>query len=176
MQTVHWKRYQWHQAANGIITDISRPSQREPFNSRKEKCVSLKKTKLLCAAKASQIADETLSLFDTLSSLCAVFHASKRSVPINPQWNNCYYLPLSTSHSTQLKGKHDFVVGAAWRRCITCLLPHRIAKSRKSCQDINCRYNERNKKKCQVNGDFSDTTKCKLHWLMLSTPRVSIAQ
>jgi hypothetical protein len=101
------------------------------------------KTMLLCAEKASKIADETLSVFDTLSSLCALFHSPKRSIPNNPQWINCYYLPLSTSHNTQLMGKHDFVFGAAWRRRVTCPLPHRTAKSRKSYQDINCRYNTR---------------------------------
>jgi hypothetical protein len=141
------KRHQQHQAAHVIIRDISRPFQTEPFNSRKKKRVSLKKTKLLCAEKVSQIADETLSLFDTLSSMCALFRAPKRSILNSPRWNNCYYLPLSTSHKTQQMGKHDIVVGTAWRRCVTCSLPHRTAKSRKSCQDINYRYNGRNKKK-----------------------------
>jgi hypothetical protein len=165
------KRHQRHQAAPtapsgtkrhtssfGILVDRSKENY---SHSRNEKHVSPKKTKLLWAENASQIADETLSPFDTLSSLCALFHAPKRSIADNPQRNNCNYLPLSTSHNTQLMGKHDFVVGTAWRCCVTCSLPHRTAKSRKSCQDINCRYNKRNMS--TVRWLLGHSTKCKLH-------------
>jgi hypothetical protein len=115
-----------HTSSFGILVDSSKEKH---SHSRTEKRLSLMKTELLCAGNASQIADETLSLFDTLSSLCSFFHAPKRSTPKNPQWNNCYYLPLSTSHNTQLMGKRDFVVGAAWRRCVTYSLPNRNAKT-----------------------------------------------
>ena len=86
-----------HMSSFGILVDRSKEIY---SHSRKGKRVSLKKTKLLCAEKVFQIADETLSLFDTLSSLCTLFHALKRSIPNNSQWNNCYCLPLSTSHNT----------------------------------------------------------------------------
>jgi hypothetical protein len=83
-----------HTSSFGILVDRSKENY---SHSSKEKRVSLKKTKLLCAEMDSQIGDETLSLFDTLSLLCALFHAPKRSTPNNPRWNNCYYLPFSTS-------------------------------------------------------------------------------
>jgi hypothetical protein len=78
-----------HTSSFGILVDRSKEIY---SHFRKGKRVSLKKTKLPCAEKAFKIADETLLLlFDTLSSLCPLFHALKRSIPNNSHWNNCYY-------------------------------------------------------------------------------------